>query len=189
LQERPKQIHGRFIDTVLDEEEEMAIKNSRIVCPLLGLLMVAVISHAGGVDPKDLPLQTPVVREKVSATPEQTSAAISKARRAVAPDVEEPPAVRKVPLGTPPSRAVTSASRDSWLLSSPEGECLPLESVRGKVKSLGTFKTPQEFSRQMHQRGYRAFILDIGDVRDQMVRVKVPDLDLDLLFVRPDMCR
>ncbi len=167
----------------------MTIKSSRIVCSLLGLLMVAVISHAGGVDPKELPLQAPVAREKVTATPEQTSAAIRKARRAVAPVVEETPAVKKVPLDTQPARAVTSASRDSWLLSSPEGECLPLESVRGQVKSIGTFKTPQEFSRQMHQRGYRTFLLDLGDVRDQMVRAKVPDLDLDLLFVRPGMCR
>ncbi len=167
----------------------MTIINSRIVFLMLGLLMVAVISHAGGVDPKDLPLQAPVVREKVSATPEQTSAAISKARRAVAPVVEETPAVKNVPLGTPPAIAVTPASRDSWLLSSSEGECLPLESVKGKVKSIGTFKAPQEFSRQMHQRGYRVFLLDIGDVRDQMVRAKVPDLDLELLFVRPGMCR
>ena len=41
----------------------------------------------------------------------------------------------------------------------------------------------------MQQRGYQAFVLDIGAARDQEVRVKVPDLDLDLMFVRPELCR
>jgi hypothetical protein len=41
----------------------------------------------------------------------------------------------------------------------------------------------------MQQRGHQAFVLDIGDVRDQVVRVKVPDMELDLTFVRSGMCR
>jgi hypothetical protein len=47
----------------------------------------------------------------------------------------------------------------------------------------------QEFSRQMQQRSCQAFVLDIGDVRDQEVRVKVPDLNLNLSFVKASMCR
>jgi hypothetical protein len=86
-------------------------------------------------------------------------------------------------------KAVASANNDSWLLSSREGECAPLFSVSKKVKNIGTFKTPQDFARKMQQRGYQAFALDIGDVRDQVVRVKVPDLDLDLTFVKAGMCR
>ena len=167
----------------------MTKRLNRIVCSLLGLLMVATAVYAGGVDPKEMTHQEPVVREKVLATPEQTSAAVSKARRAVAPRVEPTPVVKEVPMPSPRPKAVAPASKESWLLSAGEGECAPLSSVSKKVKNIGTFKTPQEFARKLQQRGYQAFALDIGDVRGQEVRVKVPDLDLDLTFVKAGMCR
>lgn len=162
----------------------------RIICPLLGLLMVAAVAHAGGVDPGDMPPQKPVTSEKVSATPAQTSTAVSKVRRAVAPAVKEVP-MRSVSPKTvvSASKAPISASKDKWLLGSREGGCTPLESVHRKVKNIGSFKTPHEFAHQMQQRGYQAFVLDIGDERDQMMRVKVPDLDLNLTFMKTGMCR
>lgn len=150
---------------------------------LVGLLMVAAVVFAGGIDPQDMPTEEPVPREKVLVTPQQTSAAVSKARQAMAPVVKDVPMSRALP------KAVTSADKNSWLLGSREGECSPLSTVSRKVKNIGGFKTPQEFSHQMLQRGYQAFVLDIGEVRDQVIRVKVPDLDLDLMFVRPGMCR
>ncbi len=186
----------------------MLTKICRMVCCLLGLLMVAVMAHAGGVDPRDMPTQERV-REIITATPAKTSAAVSKARRAVVPVVEVVPVVKKAPVVKKSSvvkempvveevqmnmtrpKAASSASKtssDSWLLGSREGSCAPLTSVSKKVK-VGTFKTPQEFGRQLQQRGYQAFVLDIGDVRDQVVRVKVPDLGLDLTFVKAGMCR
>ena len=166
----------------------MPIKVSRMVCLLLSLLMAAVVAHAGGVDPREMPIQKPVVREKVTATPEQTSTAVSKARRAVVPVVDEAPVVKEVPMRTVHPKAVPAASKDSWLLSSREGGCSPLSSIDRKV-NVGNFATPQEFARKLQQRGHQAFALDIGDVRDQMVRVKVPDLELDLTFVKAGMCR
>jgi hypothetical protein len=162
---------------------------ARIVCLLPGLLLIAVMVNAGGVDPKEMPAQEPMKREKVSATPAQTSVAVSKARRAVVPVVEEAPVVKEVPMSSFRPKAVSAASTDSWLLGSREGECAPLSSVSRKVKNIGTFKTPQEFARQMQQRGYQAFVLDIGDVRDQVVRVKVPDMELDLTFMKAGLCR
>jgi hypothetical protein len=41
----------------------------------------------------------------------------------------------------------------------------------------------------MQQRGHQAFVLDIGDTRDQVVRVKVPDMELELTFMKADLCR
>jgi len=172
----------------------MSIKIARIVGWLVVLLTVAVMAHAGGVDPREMSAQEPVVREQIIATPEQTSTAVSKARRAVTPAVEEVPVVKPTPVvKTAPVRksqpkAVTSASKDSWLLGSREGECSALSSVDRKVK-VGSFKTPQEFAHKLQQRGYQAFVLDVGDVRNQMIRVKVPDLDLDLIFMRAGLCR
>ena len=162
---------------------------NRMIYSLLGLLVIATAAYAGGVDPKEMTPQESAVREKRSATPEQTSAAVNKARRAVAPQVKSTPVVKEVPMRSPRPKAAASASKDSWLLSSGQGKCAPLTTVSQKVKNIGTIKTPQEFARKMQQRGYQAFALDIGDVRDQEVRVKVPDLDLDLTFVKAGMCR
>ena len=153
---------------------------------ILSLLLAATLVYAGGVDPREIP-QEKVVREKVTATPAQTSAAVSKARRAVAPEVKETPTVRPQPQ----PRAVTStrADKNSWLLSTASGSCEPLSAVSRQVKNIGTFTTPKEFARQMQQRGYQAFALDIGDVSDQVVRVKVPDLNVDLTFKKAGLCR
>ena len=167
----------------------MFTKTTKIVYLLLSLLMVATMANAGGVAPGEETPKTQVVREKVAATPAQTSAAVSTARRAVTPRLESAPAVKEVPVPSVRPKAVVSANKDSWLLSPREGECAPLSSVSKKVKNIGTFKTPQEFARKLQQRGYQAFALDIGDVRGQEVRVKVPDLDLDLTFVKAGMCR
>jgi hypothetical protein len=75
------------------------------------------------------------------------------------------------------------------MFSSREGECAPLTEASRKVGNIVTFNTPQEFSRKLQQRGHQAFTLDIGDVRDQVVRVRMPDMELDLTFVRAGMCR
>ena len=166
-------------------------KMRRVLCPLLSLLMFATLTVAGGVAPgEEAPLQ-PVVREKVTATPAQTSTAVSKARQAVVPPTK--PVVKQNPPArtAAPSQPKVSAQIDknSWLLGSREGECAPLSSSSRKTGNIGTFSTPQEFAKKMQQRGHQAFVLDIGDVRDQMVRVKVPDMELDLTFVRAGVCR
>ncbi|GEM_PF-4893706 len=167
----------------------MTKRFNRMVCLLPGLLMVATLVHAGGVDPSEMPPQKPVTLEKTSATSAQISAAVNKARQAVAPQVKAAPVVKEVPMSSARPEAVTSAKNNNWLFSPHQGKCEPLDNARRKVKSIGSFKTPQEFARQMQQRGYQTFALDIGDKRDQVIRVKIPDLKLDLLFVRSGMCR
>lgn len=154
-----------------------------LLVPLCAVLLTTSLAAAGGVDPRDMPAEAPATPEKVTATPAQTSAAVSKARSVVAPRPQAAPA----PVA--PSPAPAKVGRDTWQLSSREGGCAPLSSVSRKVTNIGTFSTPQEFARQMQQRGYQAFVLDIGDARDQIIRVKVPDQDLDLTFVRAGLCR
>lgn len=156
---------------------------------LLVLLLVASTVHAGGVDPRDMPARQAEARQLVTATPAQTKAAVGEARRAVAPPVEAvAPVVKTVPTTAPRSAAAPAASADSWLFSPGEGRCVPLDHVNRQVKNISSFKTPQEFARQMQQRGYQAFVLDMGATRDRQVRVRVPDLELDLLFLRPAAC-
>lgn len=167
--------------------------------PLLIFLLVATIACAGGVAPGEESPKGQMVREQVTATPEQTSAAVSEAREAVAsparptpkpaPVRTASPKVTEVPMTTAKPKAAAAADQNSWLLDSRESGCMPLASVDPKAKNIGTFKTPQEFARKMQQRGYQAFVLDIGDARDQVVRVKVPDMDLDITFMKAGMCR
>ncbi len=172
------------------------LKTSHVISPLLGLLMFATLACAGGLAPGDEAPQEPVVKEKVTASPAQTSAAVSKARQAVATPVKPTtpaqtvaPTVKEVPMPSAQPRAASRVDKNSWLLSSREGECAPLSTAGRKTGDIGTFNTPQEFAKKLQQRGHQAFALDIGDVRDQVVRVKVPDMELDLTFVRAGMCR
>jgi len=153
----------------------------KISCLLIGMLLLGSSVYAGGVDPNEIPVEK-VVREKVTASPAETSAAVSKARRAVAPKVEEV----QIPPAQP--KAVAKAGKDDWMLSTGSNTCEPLSAVQRKVKNIGTFKTPKEFAYQMQQRGHQAFAMDIGDQRDQVMRVKVPDMDLDLTFKKAGLC-
>jgi hypothetical protein len=185
------------LDAIIDKKmfvyimEKSMSKMRRILCPLLSLLMLATLAVAGGVAPGEEAPQQPEIAEKVTRTPAQTSAAVSKARQAVAPppkpvETQRMPARSAVPAQP---KASAQADKNNWMLGSREGECAPLSSASPKTGSIGTFSTPQEFAKKMQQRGHQAFVLDIGDVRDQMVRVKVPDMELDLTFVRAGVCR
>jgi hypothetical protein len=144
---------------------------------------------AGGMAPGDAPPAPAPVAEKITATPAQTATAVDKARRAVAPQVEEVTIRRSAPQGPSAPVVGSMAVGGVWALSGREGGCQPLSAVEGKTGPLGSFATPQQFARQLQQRGHRAFVLDIGDLRDQLVRVKVPDFDLDVTFVRQGLCR
>jgi hypothetical protein len=186
-----------FLDAITDKKffldimERNMSKRFRVLCLLLSLLMAATLAVAGGVAPEEESPQQAVVREKVTATPAQTSAAVSRARQAVVP-APKPVVKQSLPARTAaPAQPKVSAQVDknSWLLGSREGKCAPLSSTTRLTGEIGTFNTPQEFARKMQQRGHQAFVLDIGDVRDQVVRVKVPDMELDLTFVKSGMCR
>lgn len=175
-------------------------KITRILCPLLGLLMLATMASAGGVAPDEEAPQETKPAEKVTATPAQTSSAVSKARQAVVPPAKPAPkqtapartvapTAKEVPMASTQPKTASSVDKNSWLLGSPESECAPLSEASRKAGNIGTFNSPQEFARKMQQRGHQAFALDIGEVRDQVVRVKVPDMGLDLTFTRAGMCR
>ena len=186
-----------FLDAITDKNlfvyimEKSMSKMRCTLYPLLIILMMATLAVAGGVAPGEEAPQQPEVAEKVTTTPAQTSAAVSKARQAVVPPPktvvkQSKPARTAAPVQP---KASVQVNKSSWMLGSREGECAPLSGSSRKTGDIGTFSTPQEFAKKMQQRGHQAFVLDIGDVRDQVVRVKVPDMELDLTFVRAGMCR
>jgi len=155
------------------------------------VLLFASLACGGGADPSELPAPAARKKEQVKAAPEQTATAVRRAREAVALTPTPTSAAPVAPaMTTPAPRRVTPAASDGeWSLATSAGSCEPLENVRRQVANIGNFKTPQEFARQMQQRGHQTFALDIGKTRDQEVRVKVPDLNLDLLFLRSGLCR
>ena len=166
----------------------------------LVLLFVSSLAYGGGVDPREMPAPVPADKEKVSATPAQTSAAVSKARKVVAPEVKEErvvapqpktvvtPKTAVTPQAVTRTPAVKSSGSDTWMVGTANSSCSPLSSIDSKI-NVGSFKTPQELAMKMRQRGYQAFVLDIGDNPDQLIRIKVPDRQLDLTFVRSGLCR
>ena len=118
-----------FLDPITDKMvldyfmEKSMPKMRRILCPLLSILMLATLAVAGGVAPGEEAPQQPVVREKVTASPAQTSAAVSKARQAVVPP---PKAVVKqsMPARTAAPvqpKASVQVDKNSWMLGSHEG--------------------------------------------------------------------
>ena len=136
--------------------EKSMSKMRRILCLLLSLLILATLAVAGGVAPGEEALQPPEVAEKVTTTPAQTSAAVSKARQAVVPP-PKPVVKRSMPArSAAPSQPKASAQVDknSWILGSREGECAPLSGTNHKTGNIGTFSTPQEYARKMQQRGH-----------------------------------
>lgn len=166
----------------------------RVLVPLTVLLMCAGAAFGGGVDPRDLPQAPAAKREKVTAAPEETATAVRRARQAVAPaPAAEQVQVPVAPvMSTPaPRRAAppSTPSGDGWFLATASGGCEPLENVRRQNVDVGSFATPQELARKLQQRGYQAFVLDVGDTRDQVVRVRVPDLQADFEFRRAGLCR
>ncbi|PLX90768.1 MAG: hypothetical protein C0614_00280, partial [Desulfuromonas sp.] len=148
------------------------------------IILMAGTVTAGGVDPREQPAPEAVPQEKVTATPAQTAAAVKKARQAVAPNK-----VEEARVSRPQPKAVPAVAKTGWLLGTRATGCKPLSEVSRTVKNIGRFETPREFAQQMHQRGHQAFVLDIGDSRDRVLRIKVPDLEIDLTFSRAEMCR
>lgn len=157
------------------------------------LLLCAAPTWAGGVDPRELSSAPQVQRERPSAAPEETATAVRRAREAVTPAAVAP-APSPVPtevMSTPAPRrtAASPVNGSAWQLVGSAGRCEALDGVRKKVANIGSFATPQEFARQLQQRGHQAFVLDIGSPRDQEIRVRVPDLKADFEFKRAGLCR
>lgn len=149
------------------------------------VLLLAGLACGGGVDPRDLPVPTAAKKDRVTAAPEETATAVRRARQAVS----STPAPAAPVMTTPaPRRAAPAAAGADWSLASTSG-CEPLENVRRQGAEVGTFATPQEFARKLQQRGYQAFVLDVGQEKGQVVRVRVPDLQADFEFRRAGLCR
>jgi len=157
---------------------------------LLASLLLAGVATAGGGEepqPKRPKAVTPVKAPSASEAAARDRA-LDQARQAAPALPAPPPAPARTVAAPAPAPVRTTAASDTadWRLDSGDGRCTPLSQAPGQAGSIGRFDDPQDFARKMVQRGHQAFVLNIA--ADQ-VRVKVPDLDLNLLFVKPGLCR
>jgi hypothetical protein len=81
-----------------------------------------------------------------------------------------------------------TASEHQWLLMSRHGECVEMGSLRRKIPDLGEINDPYSFIRLMRQNGHEVISNEISGAKGKAVEVKVPEKDLFLIFVTPEMC-
>lgn len=87
-------------------------------------------------------------------------------------------------LMVPP--AAQAAER--WFLMSRHGECAQVGVLKRKVPDLGEIGDPGAFAELMRRKGYEVTSTRVSVHKRAAWEVKVPQLELFLLFVTSEMC-
>ena len=97
-------------------------------------------------------------------------------------------ATASLPTAPSPSLMAPPSAPVSWRLMARHGECVELDALRVKVAGLTDIADPQAFVRQMRDRGHEASAEVFPGTAGRAVAVKVPALELDLVFAARDLC-
>ena len=98
-------------------------------------------------------------------------------------------AVSSLPTApSPPLTAASTGAPVAWRLMARHGECDELDALIVKFAGLADSADPQAFVRQMRDRGHEASAEVYPGTEGRAVAVKVPALDLDLVFAARDLC-
>ncbi len=90
------------------------------------------------------------------------------------------------PLFVERSFALTASE---WLLMSPQEECVEIQSLKRKVPDLGKVRDPSTFAKLMRDKGYQVTVNEVSTPNKKVVEVKVPERELSLMFVTPEVCQ
>lgn len=82
-----------------------------------------------------------------------------------------------------------SLASSEWFLMSRHGECAEVQSLKRKVPDLGEIRDPTTFVKLMGDKGYRVTVNEITTLNGKAVEVKVPERELFLIFVTPEICQ
>lgn len=82
-----------------------------------------------------------------------------------------------------------SQAASDWFLMSRHGECMEISSLKRKVPDLGDVRDPTAFVKLMHDKGYQVVVNEITMPKGKAVEVKVPERELSLIFVTPEVCQ
>lgn len=87
-------------------------------------------------------------------------------------------------LMTPP----TAQAAEQWFLMSRHGECAKIGVLKRKVPDLGEVGDPDAFVSFMRQKGYEVTSTRVSVPKGAAREVRVPQKELFLLFVTPELC-
>ena len=82
-----------------------------------------------------------------------------------------------------------SLAASDWFLMSRHGECAEIQSLKRKVQDLGDVRDPSAFIKLMRDKGYQVTVSEITTPIGNVVEVKVPERELSLIFVTPEVCQ
>jgi len=69
------------------------------------------------------------------------------------------------------------------------GECVEVQSLKRKVPDLGEIRDPFTFTKLMRDKGYQVTVNEVSTPNGKTVEVKVPERELSLMFVMPEVCQ
>ena len=92
------------------------------------------------------------------------------------------------PIETPIHAAVATVVSGPWQLMARHGECSDLSLLQRKIPDLAAVGEPQGFVQQMRDKGHAASADVFPGTQGKAVAVKVPALDLDLVFATRELC-
>lgn len=84
---------------------------------------------------------------------------------------------------------VVASEQTKWLLMSRHGEeCAEIGSMKRKIPEIGDISDPYSFVKLMRQKGHEVSLKEIPGAKGMIVVVTVPEKELSLGFVVPEMC-
>lgn len=82
-----------------------------------------------------------------------------------------------------------AVSGQQWFLMARHGECVEIDKIKRKVPDLGAISDPYTFVKLMQQKGYTVSSAEISETKGKAIEVKVPEKELFLVFVTPELCQ
>lgn len=82
-----------------------------------------------------------------------------------------------------------AVSGQQWFLMARHGECVEIDKIKRKVPDLGGISDPYSYVKLMQQKGYTVSSTEISETNGKAIEVKVPEKELSLVFVTPDLCQ
>jgi len=85
--------------------------------------------------------------------------------------------------------ALAADAGSQWMLMSRHGECAEIASLKRRIPDLGDVRDPDSFAKLMRERGHQVSSSEIPESKGKAVEVKVPEKELSLIFVVPELCK
>lgn len=82
-----------------------------------------------------------------------------------------------------------SSVASEWFLMARHGECAEVQSLKRKIPELGEIRDPTAFVKLMREKGHQVIVGEVSMPNGKVIEVKVPERELSLIFVTPEVCQ